>query len=146
MFTSNYFYDLPKELQQKTLMTCIEIEIKERIAQRVENIKDNIEYKEIFTRILGFQDTYGLISYNRLSRIIDHHINIIYTSKDLDCYWDVLLTMNCDMKIFIQTSCYLNYLPYTRLLELCLENGIYTKNDLYWSHNKHTMFVQLLKI
>jgi hypothetical protein len=46
MFTSNYFYDLPKELQQKTLMTCIEIEIKERIAQRVENIKDNIEYPE----------------------------------------------------------------------------------------------------
>ena len=84
MFTSNYFYDLPKELQQKTLMTCIEIEIKERIAQRVENIKDNIEYKEIFTRIFGFQDTYGLISY--------------------------------------------------------------TKNDLYWSHNKHTMIVQLLKI
>jgi hypothetical protein len=146
MFISNYYYDLPSELERKIRIICIEIEIKERISQRTDNIKDNIEYKETFTRILGFQDTYGFISYNRLSRIIDHHINIIYTSKELHCYWDVLLAMNCDMKIERKSSSYLNYLPYTRLLELCIENGIYKNNHLYLSHNKHTLIKRLLKI
>jgi len=146
MFISNYYYDLPSELERKIRIICIEIEIKERISQRTDNIKDNTEFKNTLTYILGFQDMYGFVSHRRIIEVINNHVNIIYTSKNLHCYWDVLLAMNCDMKIFIQTSCYLNYLPYTRLLELCLENGIYTKNDLYWSHNKHTMIVQLLKI
>jgi hypothetical protein len=146
MSIANYLYDLPSDLQQKIRMLCIGMEIQERIASRIENIRENTEFTEILFSIYGFQDTCDFDSYYQISDLRNSYIESIYATKNLAKYWDVMLYMNCDWNIYVRSPCYLNFLQYNILLKLCIENGIYKNDDLFWSASTSVMIKQLLKL
>jgi hypothetical protein len=146
MSIANYLYDLPSDLQQKIRMLCIGMEIQERIAGRIENIGENTEFTEILFSIYGIEDTCDFDLSYQISDLRNSYIKTIYTTKNMDKYWDVMLHMNCDWNIYVRSSCYLNFLQYNTLLKLCIENGIYKKSDFVWPASTGVMIKQLLKL